>query len=84
MGRECNMYVTFMEETKDVHRILFGKPEGKIQLGRQSSNWEIMLKWILKGIRRCGLASSGSGYGPEPRSSEHGNEPLNLKKRGIS
>jgi hypothetical protein len=33
-------------------------------------------------VGRCGLDSSGSGYGPVTDSCEHGNEPLGSVKRG--
>jgi len=33
-------------------------------------------------VRRCGLDSSGSGWGPVVGSSEHGNEPVGSMKGG--
>jgi hypothetical protein len=30
------------------HRVLIGKPEGKVPLGRSRHGWQVILKWILR------------------------------------
>jgi len=43
----------------------------------------IILEWILeKLVGRCGLDSSGSGYGPVAGCCEYGNEPPGSIKGG--
>ena len=38
-----------------VHKVLVGKPEGKIPLGRPRRRWEYNIKMDLQGVRRdCG------------------------------
>jgi hypothetical protein len=37
-----------MGKKRSAYRILVGKPEGKIQLGRPRRRWRITLKWILE------------------------------------
>jgi hypothetical protein len=43
--------VACMGETRNAYRILVGKPEGKIPLGRPRRSWEEnieMVNWILE------------------------------------
>jgi hypothetical protein len=55
-------HVTRMEEKRKVYKILLGKQEGKIPLGRPRRRWKY---WIRKGLREvgwgCGLDLVGSG-----------------------
>ena len=37
-------HVARMEESRDVYRVLVGKPEGKISLGRPRLRWEYNIK----------------------------------------
>ena len=37
-----------MEEGRDVHKVLVGKPDGKRPLGDQDVDGRIILRWILK------------------------------------
>ena len=39
-----------MEEGRDVHRVLVGKPEGKRPLGRPRSRWEDNIKMDLQEV----------------------------------
>ena len=44
-----------MEEGRDVHKILVGKPEGKRPLGRPRRRWEDNIKTDLQEVGRgCG------------------------------
>ena len=44
-----------MEEGRDVHKVLVGKPEGKRPLGRQRRSWEDNIKMDLQEVQRgCG------------------------------
>ena len=44
-----------MEEGRDVHMVLVGKPEGKIPLGRPRRRWEDNIKMNLQEVGRvCG------------------------------
>ena len=44
-----------MEEGRDVHEVLVGKPEGKRQLGRPRLRWEDNIKMDLGEVGRgCG------------------------------
>jgi hypothetical protein len=44
-----------MEEGRDVHRVLVGKPEGKRPLGRPRCSWEDNIKMYLQEVGRgCG------------------------------
>jgi len=43
MGGACGAY----GEGREVHRVLVGKPEGKIPLGRPRRRWRIILRWIF-------------------------------------
>jgi hypothetical protein len=44
------VHVARMEKGRGVHRILVGRPEGKIQLGRPRYRWEDKIKTDLMGI----------------------------------
>ena len=47
--------MTRMEEGRDVHKDLVGKPEGKIPLGRPRCRWEDNIKMDLEEVGRgCG------------------------------
>jgi hypothetical protein len=38
-----------MEEKRDAHRVLMGRPEGKRTLGRFRHRWDdIIIRWILE------------------------------------
>jgi hypothetical protein len=55
-------HVARMAERKVLCRVLVGKPEGKRQLGRPSSNWEDNTKRDLQEVGwGYGLDRSGSG-----------------------
>jgi hypothetical protein len=41
-------HVARMGETRNAHRILVGKPEGKRQLGRPRCRWVDNIKMVLK------------------------------------
>jgi hypothetical protein len=44
-----------MEQWRGVHRVLFGKPEGKRALGRPRRRWEENIKRVLEEVGRdCG------------------------------
>ena len=48
-------HVAGMEEGRSVHKVLFGKPEGKRPLGRPRRRWEDNIKMDLEEVgRRCG------------------------------
>ena len=36
-----------MGEKRGVYRVLVGKPEGKIPLGRSRRGWQIIISWIF-------------------------------------
>jgi len=44
MGGTCSTY----GERSGVYRVLVGKTERKIPLGRPRSRWRIILKWIFR------------------------------------
>ena len=47
--------MTRMEEGRDVHKVLVGKPEGKRQLGRPRRRWEDNIKIDLQEVGKgCG------------------------------
>ena len=46
-------HVARMEEGRGVHRVLVGKPEGKIPLGRPRRRWEDNIKMDLQEVGRC-------------------------------
>jgi hypothetical protein len=51
-----------MGEKRNTYKVLVGKPEGKIQLGRPISRWENNIKTELREIGwGYGLYSSDSG-----------------------
>ena len=41
-------HVASMGERRDVYRVLVGKPEGKISLGRPGIDGRIILRWIFR------------------------------------
>ena len=44
-----------MGEERVVHKVLFGKPEGKRPMGRPRRRWEVNIKVDLQEVRRgCG------------------------------
>ena len=43
-----------MEEGRDVHRVLVGKPEGKSHLEDQDVDGRIILRWIFRKCERDG------------------------------
>jgi len=43
-------HVAFMEEEREVHRVLVGKPEGKRPMGRPRSRWEDNIKMDLQEV----------------------------------
>ena len=48
-------HVARMEERRDVHRVLVGKPEGKRPLGRPRRRWEDNIKMDLEEVGKgCG------------------------------
>ena len=48
-------HVARMEEGRDVHEVLVGKPEGKRPLDRPRRRWEDNIKMDLQEVgRRCG------------------------------
>ena len=48
-------HVARMEEGRDVHKVLVGKPEGKRPLGRPRRRWEDNIKMDLEEVGRgCG------------------------------
>jgi len=58
---------------RNIYKILVEKPERKILLMRPESRWGDAAKIDLRHrVRRCGLASTGSGYGPVTGTSERG------------
>jgi hypothetical protein len=61
-----------------MHKTFVGKPEEKRTLVRARRRREDNIRINIKenSVRRCGLDSSGSGYGQVAASCEHGNEPL--------
>jgi hypothetical protein len=52
-----------MEDMRNAHKILFGKPEGKRQLGRPSRGYEIMFRHLreigCEGVNWVELARDG-------------------------
>ena len=47
-------YVARMEEGRDVHKVLVGKPDGKRPLGRPRRSWEDNIKMDLQEVGRGG------------------------------
>jgi hypothetical protein len=66
-----------MGESKDVHRILVGKPEGKRPLGTPKRKWEYYIKMDFQdvGCGEHGLDRPVSGWGQVAVSCEFGNKP---------
>jgi hypothetical protein len=54
-------HVAHMGEMGNVYKILVIKLEKERLFGRPSSRWEMILKWFLDMVGRCGLCSSGPG-----------------------
>ena len=72
MGRVCSTY----GESRDVYRVLVGKPERRRPLGRPRRRWEDNTKIDLGEVGwGHGLDRSGSGQGLVAGSCEGGNEP---------
>jgi hypothetical protein len=70
-------YVACMGKERKVYKVLVGKPEGKIPLGRPRCWWEDGIRTDLReiGLGVCGLDSTGSGQGPVVGCYECGDEP---------
>ena len=61
---------------RGVYRVLVGKPEEKIPLGRLRRRWEDNIRWIFRsGMWVHGLDRAGSGQGQVPGTCKCGNEP---------
>jgi len=52
MGGTCNTY----GERRAVYRVLVGKPEGKIPLGKSRNRWEVNIKMDLQEVGRWSWA----------------------------
>ena len=64
MGGECGAY----GDGRNVHRILVGKPDGKITLGRPRRRWEDKIKMDIQEVGGCcgdwiKLLRTGTGGG---------------------
>ena len=69
-------YVSRTGESRGVYRLLVGKPDGKIPLGRFSHRWEDNIKMGLQEAGwGHGLCWCGSEQGQMAGSCECGNEP---------
>jgi hypothetical protein len=68
-------HVARMGDKMNAHRLLVGKPEGRIPLARSRCRWVINIKMDLGEIRWGGVDWSGSGYGQVECSCECSNEP---------
>ena len=72
-----------MEEGRDVHRVLVGKPEGKRPLGRPRRRWEDNIKMDLEVGGGCGdwmeLAQDRDRW---RGTCEYGEEPSGSKNAG--
>jgi hypothetical protein len=51
MGRACSTH----EKKRNAYRILVGKPQGKIPLGRPRRRWEDNIRMDLRGIGWSGM-----------------------------
>jgi len=51
----ANLIVTRMGDSRSIYRVLVGKPEGKIPLGRPSRRWEDTIKMGLQEGGRGGV-----------------------------
>ena len=49
MGRTCSMYRA-IEQSRNACRVLLGKSEGKIHLGRSRHRWEDNIKMDLREV----------------------------------
>jgi hypothetical protein len=57
-----------MREERKVYKVLVGKPEGRIQVGRQRRRWNNGIKWLLwrlAGGMKCGSSWFRTGVGGE-------------------
>jgi hypothetical protein len=61
-----------MRETRNVYRILMGKPGGKRPLGRPRRR---SVDYVKIDLREIGLDRTGSGCGPVEGFCEHSTEP---------
>jgi hypothetical protein len=70
---------------RNAYKIPVGKPERKTPLERPRRRPQDNIKTDFKTnrVQRCGLDSSGSGYGPVAGSCEHGNEHSGSTKGGY-
>jgi hypothetical protein len=73
-----------MGERRGAYRVLVGKPEGRIPLGRPRHRWEDNIKMDLRevGCGGHGLDQSGSGQGQVAGSCVYGDEPSGSIKCG--
>jgi hypothetical protein len=79
MGGACSTYGV----SRDLYRVLMGKPEENRPLGRPWLKWEDNFKMELQELDvKHGLDRSGSGYGQVAGSYKCGNEPLGSIKCG--
>jgi hypothetical protein len=69
VGGACSTY----GESRGVHIVLVGKPEGKRPLIKSRSIWEANIE--MDGIGCHGLDRCGSGQGQVAETCECGNEP---------
>jgi hypothetical protein len=80
-------HVARMGEEKDVHRVLVGKPDGKMPLGRSIRRWEDNIKMDLQDVGGgCGdWIKLGQDRVQVEGTCEYGKEPSgSMKIRGIS
>jgi hypothetical protein len=70
-------HVARMGEERKLYKVLVGKPEGKIPLGRPRRMWEDGIRMVLReiGLGGCRLDSTVSGQGPVAGCCECGDEP---------
>jgi len=76
-------HVACTRERKGAYRILVGKPDRRMQLGKPEHRWGIVLQWTFtKWDWRHGLDWCGSGLVQAAGFCECGNEPLCSTKCG--
>jgi uncharacterized membrane protein len=64
-----------MGRVRNAPKLLFGKPEGKISLGRPKHRWKDTLKWIFKKLSwMLWIGVIWLSVSPMTDSYEHGNE----------
>ena len=70
---------------KGVYRILVGKPEGEIPLGRPRHRWEDNIQMHLQEVGMCGyvLDRAGFGLGQVTGTCKSGTGPLGSIKCGT-